>query len=269
MIHPEQEILSTDPHKEFEAYSAKSVLRLDSMGRIQVDSICDLQHPTPELVYIIPLVLNTYIEIVTKPTKPHLVQISDTMQIELRGYKQFKNRGIRLTKLLKKKLGNRYSVSIASNETTHTLQIIYTGKPWEIDQLMSLPIIEASQKYELDPALLMSLIRHVSNFNFDFKGPKDSRGLLALNEKEYCDESEPTGESADEPCNLNGLNQVFAGARHLSKQLKVLGTENAIATFYPERGMDYPDASWTKSPLIKSWVDQVLEDVEFYRNNGI
>lgn len=266
--HPQQEATQTNDLRIFEEYSANAVLKLDSMGRMSVDSSCNLDHSKPELAYVMPIILNTYVEIVEKPTKPILVRIDDTLQIQMRGYKQFKNRGIRLTKLLQKKLGNRYDIKIFSNETVHTLQVVYIGTPWDKEQLMALPIMEAAQKNHVDPALLMSLIRHVSNFDFDFKGPKDTYGLLAMGGHSEADHK-AGGKHSEESCNLDGLSQVFVGAERLGKQLQVLSRENAIATFYPERGMEYPDANWTKSPLIKSWVNQVLDDVEFYRNNGL
>lgn len=257
-LHPQKAINTTDFHEEFERYSRQAIFKLDSMGRMSVDSVCNLEHPKPELTYVAPLILNTYIEIVEKPTKPALVRLDDTLQIELRGYKQFKNRGIRLTRQLQRKLGNRYVISISSEGSVHTLQIIYNGNSWDKEQLMALPVTEAALKNKLDPALLMSLIRHVSDFDFNFRGPRDTHGLLAMG-----------GHSNDENCEMDGLDQVFAGAEILQKKLQVQDIKNAIATFYPERDMDYRDANWTKSPLIKSWVEQVLSDVEFYRSNGI
>ena len=111
--------------------------------------------------------------------------------------------------------------------------------------------MEAAQINKLDPALLMSLILHVSNFNFNFRGQKDSKGLLALKEGE-------------------GLDQVFMGAERLGKMLQVgVSQENAVATFYPDPEINSKPENWSKSPLTKSWVDQVLSDVEFYHANGL
>ena len=192
-----------------------------------------------------------YNEIVEKPTLPVITRLDDTLHFTMNGYKQFKNRGIRLNKLLQKKLGNRYTTKITSEETTHTLEITYNGNPWDTEQLTALPVMEASRIYKLDPALLMSLIRHVSNFNFDFRGQKDAHGILALEKGE-------------------GLEQIFIGADRLSKQLRVgISQENAIATFYPEPEIGAKPENWHKSPLTKSWVDQVLSDIQFYRANGL
>lgn len=241
----------TDERKLFERYAAEAVLKLDTLQKIAVDSSCDLTHAEPELAYVLPLVIAAYNEIVEKPTLPVITRLDDTLHFTMNGYKQFKNRGIRLNKLLQKKLGNRYTTKITSEETTHTLEITYNGNPWDTEQLTALPVMEASRIYKLDPALLMSLIRHVSNFNFDFRGQKDAHGILALEKGE-------------------GLEQIFIGADRLSKQLRVgISQENAIATFYPEPEIGAKPENWHKSPLTKSWVDQVLSDIQFYRANGL
>jgi len=264
---PEKETSSTNVDKVFKEYATQSLLKLDSLGRISLGKFCGLNNPKPELAYVMPLILNSYAEIVEKPTKPVLSRINDTLKIKLKGYKQFKNRGIRLTKLLQKKLGNRYNVRIFGENSIHTLQITYTGTPWSTEQLIALPVIEASLENKIDPALLMSLIRHVSNFNFDFQGPRDSHGLLSLGRHTH-NSSEENG--TYDQNNLEGLSQVFAGAKRLSKQLSVgISQENAIASFYPDPAFDSKPEKWRQSPLIKSWVDQVLTDVEFYRNNGL
>lgn len=250
--HPKVEEKNTDTTELFYSYSAKAVLKLDTIQKIKLDPGLDLSKPKPEIVYVLPLIINAYNEIVTKPTTPVLVQLDDMLMIEMRGYKQFKNRAILLTKLLKKNLGNRYNIYIDVGENSvHTLQISYTGEPWDIEQLCALPVLEYSRINQVDPALLMSIIRHVSNFNFDFKGTKDKRGILLMKDGE-------------------GLEQIELGAQRLSKLLQVgISRENAVATFYPDYGIGDKPENWKQSPLAKSWVDQVLGDVQFYRENGL
>ncbi|MCQ2109574.1 MAG: hypothetical protein MJZ05_12530 [Fibrobacter sp.] len=250
--HPKVEEKVTDTAELFYNYSANAVLKLDSIQKIKLEPGLDLSKPKPEIAYVLPLIINAYNEIVTKPTMPVLVQLDDMLMIELRGYKQFKNRAILLTKLLKKNLGNRYNIYIDVGENSvHTLQISYTGEPWDIEQLCALPVLEYSRTYQIDPALLMSIIRHVSNFNFNFKGTKDKRGILLLKEGE-------------------GLEQIELGAQRLSKLLQIgISRENAAATFYPDYGIGDKPENWKQSPLAKSWVDQVLADVTFYRENGL
>lgn len=235
----------------FEDYAAIAVMKLDSLQALKVDTDCNMQHPEPELVYVLPPIIGAYNNIVDKPTIPIVTRLDDTLYLAMKGYKQFKNRGIRLNKLLQKRLGKRYKTQIVSEGSNHTLIVTYTGEPWDTEQLMALPVMEAAQIHHLDPALLMSLILHVSNFNFNFRGQKDSKGLLALKEGE-------------------GLEQVFMGAERLGKMLQVgVSQENAVATFYPDPEINSKPENWSKSPLTKSWVDQVLSDVEFYHANGL
>lgn len=251
LMVPESSKPNTNERILFEDYAAMAVMKLDSLQALKVDIDCNLQHPEPELAYVLPLILGAYNEIVEKPTTPIVTRLDDTLHLALKGYKQFKNRGIRLNRLLQKKLGKRYKTRIESEGATHTLIVTYNGEPWDIEQLTALPVMEAAQRNQVDPALLMSLIRHVSNFNFDYRGRKDSRGILALKEGE-------------------GLEQIFIGAERLSKMLQVgVSHENAVATFYPNPEINSKPENWSKSPLTKSWVDQVLSDVEFYHANGL
>jgi hypothetical protein len=251
LIVPKAADTQLDERSLFEDYAAIAVMKLDSLQVLKVDNDCNLSHPEPELAYVLPLVLGAYNEIVDKPTTPVITRLDDTLYLAMNGYKQFKNRGISLNKLLQKKLGKRYKTQIESEGSSHTLIVTYTGEPWDTEQLMALPVMEASQINKLDPALLMSLIQHVSNFNFNFHGQKDSKGLLALKEGE-------------------GLEQIFIGAERLGKMLQVgVSHENAVATFYPNPEINSKPENWSKSPLTKSWVDQVLSDVEFYHANGL
>lgn len=235
----------------FEDYAAVAVMKLDSVGALKVDNDCNMQHPEPELAYVLPLIVGAYNEIVEKPTTPIVTRLDDTLYFTMSGYRQFKNRGIRLNRLLQKKLGKRYKTQIVSEGSSHTLVVTYDGEPWDTEQLTALPVMEAAQIHHLDPALLMSLIQHVSNFNFSYRGRKDSRGILSLKEGE-------------------GIEQIFIGAERLGKMFQVgVSQENAVATFYPDPEINSKPENWSKSPLTKSWVDQVLSDVEFYHANGL
>lgn len=251
LMIPKSAETSINERSLFEDYAAIAVMKLDSLQVLKVDNDCNMQHPEPELAYILPMVIGAYNEIVDKPTMPVITRLDDTLYFAMNGYKQFKNRGIRLNKLIQKKLGNRYKTQVVSEGSSHTLVITYTGDPWDTEQLMALPVMEASQIHHLDPALLMSLIRHVSNFNFNFRGQKDSKGILALKEGD-------------------GIEQIFIGAERLGKMLQVgVSQENAVATFYPDPTINSKPENWSKSPLTKSWVDQVLSDVEYYHANGL
>ena len=251
MLIPKTQETQSDTRRIFELYAAQTVLKLDSLQKLRVDSACDLSHPSPEIAYVLPMIVGAYNSIVEKPTLPVVSRLDDTLYFKMLGYKQFKNRGIRLNKLLQRKLGSRYAVQIISEETEHVLQIAYKGNPWDNEQLMALPVMEAAQSYKVDPALLMSLIRHVSNFDFDYRGQKDAKGLLALHQGD-------------------GLEQVYIGAERLGKMLQVgISQENAVASFYPDPEIGAKPEHWNKSPLTKSWVGQVMSDVDFYRQNGL
>ncbi|WP_109735474.1 MULTISPECIES: hypothetical protein [unclassified Fibrobacter] len=250
---PKGETYTTNVQAIFETYSAQTVQKVVDAGIVKKDSACDMSHARPEIAYIFPLVINTYNDIVERPTTPIITRLDDTLHFAMVGYRLFKNRGILINKALRKKLGNRYSFGIRTDSTSnvHTLWLTYTGDPWNIEQLCALPVIEISKRNNVDPALVMSLIRHVSNFNFDYQGQKDARGILALHEG-------------------TGLEQIELGVEKLRKLLHVgLSQENAIATFYPDPEMGAKPEDWMRSPLTKSWVDQVLGDVQYYKDNGI
>ena len=121
----------TNERELFEEFAAEAVLKLHTLQKVTIDSTCDLTHPQPELAYILPLIIAAYNEIVEKPTRPELTRLDDTLHFTMIGYKQFKNRGIRLNKALQKKLGNRYTTSIESDGSSHTLIVTYNGAPWE------------------------------------------------------------------------------------------------------------------------------------------
>lgn len=246
---PKTNVPKTDSRAVYTAYSAHVLLKLDSLEKVRIN--CDLSKAKPEIAYVLPLIVNAYNSVVARATTPIIMRLDDTLMFKMSGYKQFKNRRAKLNKLLQKKLGNRYSISITSNGANHILQVSYIENLWDNEQLAALPVIEAAQINNIDPALLMSLIRHVSDFNFDFRGLKDSHGLLAL-------------ESGKD------LEQIFLGAKRLSSMLQIgISTKNAIASFYPTIDIYASKNNWSKSPLIKSWVNQVLNDIEFYHSNGM
>ena len=235
----------------FEGYAQSLVLELQAQGAMAIDSTCDLDAPQPELAYVLPTIIGVYNDIVRKPTTPRLARLDDIIVIYFDGYKQFKNRSINIVKGIQKKLGPRYVVQIINGETSHELKVAYRGKLWDNEQLCGLPAMEASIREGVDPALLMSIIRHTSSFDFNHEGSNRERGLLAI-ESGY------------------GLEQIFAGARELKAVLdSAQNTEDAVAAFYPLRDMQGLNSEWRKNPSRSRWVEEVLADVPFYRNNGL
>lgn len=235
----------------FEGYAQSLIFKLQEQGAIVLDSTCDLDAPQPEITYILPVVIGVYNEIVKNPTTPRLARIDDIAVIYFDGYKQFRNRSINIVKGLQKRLGPRYVVQIINGDSSHELKIAYKGKLWDNEQLCGLPVMEASIREGIDPALLMSIIRHISGFDFNYEGDKRERGLMAL-ESGY------------------GLEQILIGARMLRDALdSTQSIEDAVATFYPVHDLQGMNTEWRKSPLKNSWVREVIAGIPFYRNNGL
>ena len=235
----------------FEGYAQSLIFKLQEQAAIVQDYTCDLDAPQPEITYILPVVIGVYNEVVKNPTTPRLARIDDIAVIYFDGYKQFRNRSINIVKGLQKRLGPRYVVQIINGESSHELKIAYKGKLWDNEQLCGLPVMEASIREGTDPALLMSIIRHISGFDFNYEGDKRERGLMAL-ESGY------------------GLEQILIGARMLRDALdSTQSIEDAVATFYPVHDLQGLNTEWRKSPLKNSWVLEVIAGVPFYRNNGL
>lgn len=251
IFHPVHTSSKIESRPIFEGYAQSLILGLEEQGVIIIDSTCDLTAPQPELAYVLPSILGIYNDIVQKPTTPRLVELGDMLIIYFDGYKQFKNRGINIVKGIQKKLGHRYIVQIINGEINHELRVMYRGRPWDNEQFLSLPAMEASRRENVDPALLMSIIRHTSSFDFNYQGNKRERGILAL-DSGY------------------GLEQVYIGAHKLHLALDAnSSTEDAVASLYPIRDIKGINSEWRKSALKSSWVKEVLNDVQFYRNNGL
>lgn len=228
---------SQDSRRVFRDYSRSMVENLVAGNFISRDSSCDLASPMPELAYRLTALLEIYNEEVQRPTTPRLVRLDDTLWLSFDGYKQFKNRSIRIVKKVQQRLGARYLVKMESRGENHRLELVYRGAPWSTEQLCGLPVMEASIKEDVDPALLMAIIRHTSNFNLD---------------------------SGD------GLSQVYAGAAQLAATLAQEKTvEDAVAQMYPAKERGSLHEEWRNNPLKQAWIEEVLKDVPYYRDNGL
>ena len=251
-LFPKSEIPEfQDPRQVYVDYSIGIVEDMAKGGLLSFDSLCKVTAPLPELAYSLPALLDAYHAEVRRPTLPRLLRLDDTLFLSFDGYKQFKNRGIRIVKRVQKRLGPRYAVRIISSGVNHRLELAYKGSLWSEEQLCALPVMEASLRENVDPALLMSIIRHVSNFKFDFRGPRGGAGLLALDSGK-------------------GLEQVYLGASLLSRALKQeKSREDALVLFYPVRERGTIHEEWRNNPLKQSWIEEVLKDVAYYRENGL
>ena len=251
MFHPTQETPALETDTLFTDYSRGIIIGMRDQGAITIDTACNLDEAKPELAYMMPALVAVYRDVVKKPTTARLVRLDDTLTLSFDGYKQFRNRTINILKGVKKKLGPRYTMGMQSIGESHQLTITYKGTPWNNEQLCALPAMEASIREKVDPAILMSLMRHISDFDFNYESANRRRGLLALDSGE-------------------GLAQIYLGAKRLRAALdSVQNNEDAIATFYPERDLQGVGVEWRKSPLKSGWVKEVLNDVPYYRNNGL
>lgn len=251
LLQPEPASKQHESRPFFHDYSHALVEELANQGVITIDTNCDLVEPQPELAYMLPAIVSVYNDIVKKPTTPRLVQLDDTLKLSFDGYKQFRNRTINIMKGVRKRLGGRYMLNMVSRGENHELVITYKGTPWSNEQLCALPATESGIREKIDAALLMSIIRHISDFDFNYEGDNREKGLLALDSG-------------------NGLEQIFIGAKKLREALdSSKSTEDAVAAFYPIHDMQTMHSEWRKSPLKSSWVDEVLSDVQYYKANGV
>ncbi len=251
LFQPERSTTQLESRALFHDYSRMLVEELANQGAITIDTNCDLTAPLPELAYMLPAIVGVYHSVVNKPTTARLVQLDDTLKFSFDGYKQFKNRTINIMKGVHKRLGGRYTLNMRSQGENHELVITYKGNPWSNEQLCALPATEAGIRDSIDAALLMSIIRHISGFDFNYEASNREKGLLALDSGE-------------------GLEQIFIGAQKLKVALDTAKTtEDAVATFYPIHDMQTMHSEWRRSPLKSGWVREVLADVPYYRNNGL
>lgn len=204
--------------------------------KIDVSHITNLKESKPELAYILPTALNTFKEITQKEKMPILSQ-SDSISLVLKaeGFGLFKNRGHRIKKALQKKLGNDYIVQFnAPNE----IKVQYKGPPWSAELKLSLPLLRVAIQEQVEPALLMSLVKNHSGFI-----PLDTT---------------PT------------LERFTPIARDLKQRLADHSSmEDALASIY--FNAPTPQAlplKWWKQPIASSWVQQVFVDAQIYRDYG-
>ena len=247
---PSGSVELVDSRQVFGDYSRTMVEMLGRDRFILIDSMCSLTTPMPELAYRLPALLKIYNEEVSRPTMPRLARLDDTLWLYFDGYKQFKNRGIRIVKKVQQRLGSRYLVKIDSKGERHRLELVYRGDMWSTEQLCGLPVMEASVREHVDPALLMAVIRHVSNFDLDYRGLRGN-GLLAMDSGE-------------------GLSQIYMGAKLLATafaQERMI--EDAVAQMYPARERGSLHEEWRNNPLKQAWIEEVLKDVSYYRANGL
>lgn len=204
--------------------------------KIDITKTVPLEKGKPELTYILPTAINTFKSITKKEKMPVLFQ-SDSISLTLKaeGFGLFKNRGHRIKKALQKKLGNDYIVQFhAPNE----IKIQYKGPPWNAELKLSLPILRVAIHEQVEPALLMSLV-------------KNNHGFIPL-------DTIPT------------LERFTPIAIDLKQRLTDHSSmEDALASIY--FNAPTPQAlpiKWWRQPTASNWVQQVFIDAQIYRDYG-
>lgn len=137
---------------------------------------------TPELVAIIPTALKSLKEIANKDIRPTLrVQNEKQIYLQIKGFKSFKNRGIRTRKLLQKRLGKYYNVQFSESIHGAFLSIAYNGKPWHLDEILALPAAIAAKKQEIPPENVLAFytaLYPLDSLNLLNRFPPDSAAKL-------------------------------------------------------------------------------------------
>lgn len=217
-------------------FTEETILDLAKKIQMPIDSQLNLKLIRPELIYILPTCLNVFKSITKKETMPVLFNAdSSSLSLKAIGFGVFNNRGFRIKKSLQKKLGNDYIVSfIKPNE----ILIQYKGYPWNMELKLSLPLLKIAQQEQLDPALLLSLI-------------KNQEGFIPLQK-------------------APDFNRFRERANLLKERLSNFSSmEDALASIYfnVDSPKDLP-LKWWKQPLARNWVHQVFIDAQIYREYG-
>jgi len=217
-------------------FTEHTILNLAKKIHMEVDSQVNLTQMRAELIYVLPTSLNTFKNITRKKKMPVLSQIdSSSFSLKAEGFGKFKNRGYRIKRALQKKLGNDYIVSfIIPNE----IKVQYKGYPWNMELKLSVPLLKIALEEQIDPALLMSLI-------------KNHEGFVSLQKTP----------------DLNGFSSM---AKRLKSRLEEYSSmEDALASFYfkSTSPKDLP-IRWWKQPLARNWVHQIFIDAQIYRDYG-
>lgn len=217
-------------------FTKQTVLDLSNRIQMPLDSSFYSNELKPELIYILPTSLNVF-KSITKKRKMPVLYVIDTTSISLKAenFGVFKNRGYRIRKALEKKLGNDYIVSfLKPNE----INIKYKGLPWNMELKLSLPILKIARLEQIDPALLMALI-------------KNDEGFISLHP--YSD-----------------FEHLSITAKDLKNRLAEFSSmEEALASIYfkVSSHQELP-LKWWKQPLARNWVNQIFIDAQIYRDYG-
>lgn len=189
-----------------------------------------------EILYVLPTSLLVFKEVTTEDKVLEItVKDSLTVMFNAKSYGLFNRRGTLISKKLQKKLGNEYRVSFAK---PHTITVNYKGNPWNTEIKIALPILMAATKNQVDPPLLMALI-------------KNHDGFIPVNTKP----------------SLERFNNIAVDLK--KRLLEYKSTDDALASIYfkIKDPKDLP-IKWWKQSLAQNWVEQVITDFKTYKSYG-
>lgn len=173
----------TNPKNSAESYRNYS---LDLLKNGALSPLIELEDSTlsfcPELGFVIPTTLRTLKEIAKKDVVPLLrVQNENHIFLQIKGFRSFKNRGIRTKKLLQKRLGRYYNVQFSESIHGAFLSIAYTGEPWKIDNFLALPVAIAAKPKDVPPENILAFyasLYAVDSLSLFNRIPPDSVTIL-------------------------------------------------------------------------------------------
>jgi len=169
-------------------------------------------------------------------------------------------RGLRFARKLSRRLGPDYRILFGSSVQPRHLHIQYEGAPWTPEQVMVLPLLDASVYADVDAALLLGWAKTVSNFDSRYDDYLNHVGMLGL-PRSFVD-SLADGDS------LSLSEYLRAGAQLLATRLAVLGGDTAVALasiWLDVKKTNQVGAPWWLDPVVSPRVDQILIESRNFR----
>lgn len=153
---------------------------------------------TPELAAVVPTAVMCLREISGKEIVPVLTATEPYgMELQILGFKSFKNRGINTRKLLQKRLGRNYEVFSEESSAGSFIKVYYNGKSWDEERLLALPAYRAAYRANVKAENVMAFVAVAENFrggrvNFmyepNFVGLDSVARLLKVSEVDSTDD---------------------------------------------------------------------------------
>lgn len=148
---------------ELRDFAKQEIRRGVLSGVIQIgDSLTMLN---PELAAVVPTAVMCMREVSGKEIVPILTASEPYgMELQIVGFKSFKNRGINTRKLLQKRLGRDYEVYSEETKAGSFIKVYYNGKSWDEERLLALPSYRAASRAGTKPEYVMAFVAVAENF---------------------------------------------------------------------------------------------------------